>query len=286
MKLKGKKVMNRALLVLLFIAAASGFMVKTANANILITPTRVVFEDRDRFALVTLVNTSGKTRTYNIEWTFFKMLDGQSTYEAVDAPSSDFDLSKYIVFSPRRITLAPGASQKIRLALRRPEHVPDGDYHAHLKFYLDPDAPEEIIERQKEIIAKGKNRAGAAITINVSYSIPVFLIVGQPDAQAKIGDLSMERNQQSGGLQAKFTVHRTGGPYSVMGHIYIYHKGASGDEELVGEISNAHIFAEASSRNFDIPLTKEISGGALRIVVKHYNPGNSFVYDERTFPLQ
>lgn len=275
------KILKLRLFCMVFVAVI--MIANTATANILITPTRVVFEDRDRFASVMLVNNGGKTRTYNMEWSYFKMIEGGGSYETTDAPPSEFDPSKHIVFSPRRITLAPGASQKIRLALRRPAEIPAGDYHVHLRFFLDPDAPEEIIESHQN---SGQKRTGAAVAINVSYSIPVMMIVGQPDVQAKIGDLSMKRNPQSGNLHAVFPVERIGGPYSVMGHVYIYHRDNGGNETLVGEISNGHIFPEVNARTFDVPLTKEITGGALRVVINHYDPEKQYIYDERTFPLQ
>ena len=252
----------------------------------LITPTRVVFEDRDRFSSITIVNTGTKTRTYNIGWIFFKMIEGAGNYENVATPPSDFDLSKHIVYSPRRVTLQPGVSQKVRLALRRPGEIPDGDYHIHLKFSVDPDAPEDIVDKQSEEISKGGGRSGAAVAINVSYSIPVILIVGKPNVTASIGDLEMRRNKETGGLHAVFPVERVGGAYSVLGHIYVYHTGADGLEELVGEISNAHIFPEVDVRKFDVALTKEVTAGKLRIRIEHYNKLKGIIYAERSFSLQ
>ena len=279
-----KNVLNLLVGVVVFVTAF--VHVQPAEADILITPTRVIFEDRDRFASVMLVNNGGKTRTYNLEWSFFKMMEDDGTYETTEAPPSDFDPSQHIVFSPRRITLAPGASQKIRLALRRPESIPPGDYHVHLKFYLDPDAPEEIIESHKNDLDDGDSRAGAAIVINVSYSVPVFIIAGKPDVQATIGALSMKRNEQNGKLHAVFPVERSGGAYSIMGHVYVYHQDGSGNETLVGEVSNGHIFPEVTRRIFDVPLNREISGGSLRVVVKHFDNEENLVYAERSFPLQ
>lgn len=261
--------------------------VREATANILITPTRVVFEDRDRFQSVTLVNNSGKTRTYNIEWVFFRMLDGtKGTYEELDAPFSDFNLSKHVVFSPRRVTLAPGASQKIRLALRRPPEIPPGDYHAHLKFYLDADAPEDIIVREQESQLQQRG-ASAAVAINVSYSIPVFLTVGEPQVQATMGDLRLERNENSGNLHAKFNVERLEGPYTLHGYAEVFHVAPDGTQTLVGELSNGHIFPEANSRLYDVPVPNEFpSSGSLRVVLRHYDKSKGIVYAERSFPLQ
>tara|TARA_R110001592_G_scaffold20926_9_gene84616 strand:- start:2631 stop:3479 length:849 start_codon:yes stop_codon:yes gene_type:complete len=267
---------------------AGGFVVAPdVQANILITPTRVVFEGRERFASVTLANNGDKARTYNIDWVYFKMNEGDGTYKVEDAPPTDFDLSKYLVYSPRRVTLAPGASQKVKLALRRPNEIPEGDYHVHLRFAVDPEMPEDIIEHQGRDIQKGEGRSGAAIRVNVSYSIPVILIVGKPDVEARIGALSLKRNENTGGLSALIPVERVGKPYSILGHMYVYHVDDKGNEDKVGEISNAHIFAEANNRVFDVSLIKEISGGSLRVVLDRYDDQSGKTpYAEKTFPLE
>ncbi len=271
------------LMVIVTTFAVSG----NANADILITPSQVVFQDRDRFGSVILVNTGDEVRTYDVEWMFFKMIDGAAgNYEVVDSPPGEFDLSKYIIFSPRRVTLAPGASQKIKLALRRPSKIPEGDYHAHLKFALDPRAPEDVVERQKKDIETVEGSSGAAVSINVSYSIPVVLVSGKPEVDVDIKNLSLKRNENNGRLQASFAVERSGRPYSVLGHLYIFHIDDKGREEMIGEVGNAFVFSEVSSRLFDVVLSKEISSGSLRIVLKSYDKESDLVYVDKTFPLK
>jgi len=270
-----------------FMVLASIFGIyKSARADILITPSQVVFEDRDRFGSVMLVNTGNESRTYDMEWMFFEMIDGAGNYDVVDKPPSEFDLSKYVIFSPRRVTLAAGASQKIKLALRRPSEIPEGDYHVHLKFALDPKAPEDIVERQKKDIDTVDGSSGAAVGINVSYSIPIILVSGKSEVDVGIEELKLDRNQKSGSLEASFLLTRSGKPYSVLGHINVFHIDDKGREEMVGEIGNAFVFSEVNSRAFNIPLTKEITGGSLRVVVKNYDKESNFVYAEKTFPLK
>ena len=83
---------------------------------------------------------------------------------------------------------------------------------------------------------------------------------------------------------------REGGEFSVLGHLMAYHIDENGNEERVGEISNAHIFPEVDSRLFDLHLIKDIKGGSLRIVMYDYkfnrNGDDNFIYTERTFALE
>ncbi|MGH1456976.1 MAG: hypothetical protein ACRBDI_09365 [Alphaproteobacteria bacterium] len=253
--------------------------VHNSSASILITPTQVVLEDRDRFAVVTLVNNGREVKSYEIGWKAMEMIGGNGGYKDAEYGEGDFDLSQYIVFSPRRVTLVPGAKQKIRLALRRPESIPDGDYHTHLMFKSLPNVVDDTL------VALEKDHAEASVRINVNYTIPVVLRVGQADYSASIGQMEMVRNTQSGALEAKIPVVRDG-KYSVLGWLKLYHISADGVEELVGEVSNANLFSEIQNRILTSSVLKELSGGRLRVVLHYYDFEKNIVYAEREFPLE
>lgn len=273
-------------LVLIAALALCGLMSTTppAMANITITPTRVVFEGRDRFADVFLVNTGSAQKTYEMSWEFYEMQEEGTAYKSVESSVTDFDLSKHVVFTPRRVTLAPGAKQRVRLALRRPPgDIPDGDYRAHLTFGGVKTPPPPGDDQENE---SGQQRASASVSINVGYSIPVIFRAGEPNEGATIQSLQLKKNR-NGGLTAVIDVHRAEGPYSVMGHLFIYHVTTDGREDFVGEIGNAHIFPEVNRRVFEFPLQKEgIRDGAIKIVLKHYEKERNYVYDEKIFPVQ
>lgn len=250
----------------------------TTKADLTLTPTRVVFEDGDRFAKVTLVNSTNRRNTYNVGWVFYKMVEGRmAPYEPVEGSITDFDLTQYIVYTPRRVTLAPGGKQKIRLALRRPDEVPPGEYRAHMAFQP---VPEEELPAE----SSGETRTqSASVKVNVGFSIPVIFQAGEEDVAARIDSFALQRNQNSGMLEAMIKVDRIGGPYSILGHLYIYN--ANGD--VIGETSNAHVFPEINTRTFRVPLIDEnISGQDIRVVIEHFSNKENKVYAERSFPIQ
>ena len=269
----------RVFLVLLVVGVGIFAHAVPARADLMITPTRVLFQDRDRFKEVTLVNNGEKPQVYEISWVFFQMQEEGTPYKSVASSVTDFDLSKYMVFTPRRITLAPGASQKIRLALRRPEKVPEGDFRAHLKFAVVPDP----VDDSKHVGGK----PAAVVKINVGYTIPVIFRSGRPDVTADIGQIDIERDAKTGRLKVRVPITRDGGPYSILGDLFLYHEGPNGEEQ-VGRVSNANLFPEIGRRVFDVPLVKEIAGGSLRVVLKRdiTEKDGGGVYAEKTFPLQ
>ncbi|PCI57020.1 MAG: hypothetical protein COB36_01760 [Alphaproteobacteria bacterium] len=250
---------------------------RVALADMLITPTMVVFEGRDRFATVTIVNTGDKVKAYEFGWEFFDMKEEDGTYTLQDKPATDFDLSQHIVFAPRRVTLLPGAKQRVRMALRRSAEIPDGDYHVHFKF---SSAPNDL-----SVDKTLNGRVAMGVNIAVSYAIPVVFRVGEVQVKADIGEISLSRDARSGFINVAVPVVRVEGNYSVLGYLRIFHV-VDGQEELVGELSNANIFSEINSRVFDVHLTKEITGGALKVVLRYYDKKNDFIYDERVFDVE
>lgn len=261
------------------------FSSQSAKADITITPTKVIFEEGDRFKEVTLVNTSNETKTYDMGWQFFRMIGGTgtatgATLETIENSLTDFDLSQHMVFTPRRVTLLPGAKQKIRLALRRPAGVADGEYRAHLQFK----ALRNDIGPQTETDEAQAAANSAAVKINVSYTIPVIFRAGIPAISGKITDVKFSRNATSNRLEALVTVARGEGPYGVLGHMYIYdHTG-----KVIGEVGNAHVYSEVSDRVFKVPLIDEsnLSGGDIKIVLEHYSKDPALRYDERSIPVR
>ena len=254
------------------------FFTKTANATLGITPTLVTFEDGERFEHVTLINNTDETKTYAMSWRFFKMNEEGAPYRPIDESQTEFDVSEAVFFTPRRVTIPPQRAQKIKLALRRPKEIPPGDYHAHLQF--SPVTEEG--GSSSEDSASGEQRASAGVSINVGYSIPVIVRVGSVDQGIDIGQMTLKRNDK-GILIATVPLTRKEGPYGAMAHMYLYSV-VDGKEERVGEVSNANIFPEVLKRKIDVPLTKDLKGGQLKI--KLVDPQDeSVVLDEEVFPL-
>ena len=286
---KGKELMIKkycagfCLFLCVFILSLCAF--KQAHANLMILPTNIVFEGRDRYAVVTLINNGSTTARYNLEWTYHKMLPETGAYEHLEDLGDEFDLSKHLVLSPRRVSLAPKAKQKIRLALRRPADIAPGDYRAHLRFTAVPTKNEDS-DSKINVVAEDKEGAEASVKFVVSYSIPVFWRVGESDVKAELGQISLERNANTGMLDLLVPTERSAeSPYSILGYVMVYHIDEKGEEEFIGELSNANIFPEINNRTFRVLLTKDIEGGSLRVVLKE-RAKDGDVYTQKIYSLE
>lgn len=261
-------------------AAIWGFAVLfagSAYADLSITPTLIHFEDGDRYKDVTLINTSEETKTYEMSWKFLEMQETGASYKPVEGSVSAFDVSKYVFYTPRRVTIPAKGSQKIRMAFRRPKEVPNGDYSAHLLF--SPSENPEINTEKRQA-----QSAAAGVSVKVGYSIPVIVRAGQFVGAGDIGRINLTRSTRNK-LTVNVPVKRPAGDYGVIGAVKVYHLPAGGGEELVGEVVNANVFTEIDQRIIPVALNKEVSGGQLKVVLLSGKKNNDSVFDTETFPL-
>ena len=265
----------------LCVFAMSMFAHKQAHADLMILPSNVIFEGRDRYADVTLINNGNDSKYYQLGWSYNRMLPETGVYEHLESFGDEFDLSKHLVLSPKRVRLEPKAKQKIRIALRRPAEIAPGDYHVHLRFSALPAI------QGADVGAEGEGKAAANVNFVISYAIPVILRVGEDDVKVELGQITLERNPSTGKLEVLIPVKRSPeSPYSILGYFMIYHVDEDGNEEFVGELSNANIFPEIDNRTFRALLTKEVTGGSLRVVLNKRKKEDTDMYVEKIYPLE
>ncbi len=278
-----------ALLLLMgvLVTLSVSFIPRVANATITITPMYIVIEGRQRYGDFNLINTSDEEQTYEMNWRFFKMAEETGEYLIVDKPPTDFNIAENIVFTPRKVTLAPRETQKVRLALRLKGEPPaPGDYRAHLEFnQVKKDVPPEPPPVQNSSDPE-KHAVKVGVGVNVAYSVPVIYRVGEGDATATMGDVTTGINPNSGAVEVYVPVTRAG-TTSLMAILTVYYTPAGGTRTKVGEIANANIFSEATHRTFKCPLTvNELKGGALEIVYKESDPKKDVIFAQRTLTIQ
>lgn len=259
--------------------------VPAAYANVTITPTIIVFEGRTRYADVNLINITTSPHTYAIGWRFLKMVGDEGAYDNADKSLTDFDITKNMVFTPKRVTIEGNGLQKIRLGLRLKGEPPaPGDYRAHLEL-KDVGTPDILgIEPPKDLPPKtspDQKQVTVGVKVNVGFTIPVIYRVGESTAMPVFGKISTGMDKQNR-PEIIVPVTKVGGPtYGVLGTLKVFY-----NDKVVGEIKNANMFPEISSRTFKIPLSiPALQGGSVRIVYKHYDTQNETIYAEKTIPV-
>ena len=227
-------------------AAGAGLAATPAAAagpDLLVAPTRVVLEGQ-RGAEVILNNTGDAPATYRISLELKRMTaDGRlDPVEEADADPRERQTLDMISYAPRRVTLAPGQPQAIRIGVRAPAGLADGEYRAHMLFRGVPEvAP---------VTDAAPDANGVAIQLTPVYgiSIPIIVRQGQLASTATIGAVSPVVEDGQPGV----AVHLTrAGERSIYGQLRL--RAGRGDE-AVALVNGVAIYTELTDRDFTLPL--------------------------------
>ncbi len=107
-----KHTLVRSILVSLALCLCS-----VASADILISPTRVLMNDENRSATLTLRNPSDGSRTYRLNWED-KRANSKGRYTFVPEGEEWSPAKGMIRHSPRQITASPNDKQTIRFKVK------------------------------------------------------------------------------------------------------------------------------------------------------------------------
>ena len=172
--------MNRVLLSFVcFLVLLAGLSPQSSRAqgagDLVVTPTRVVFEDRTRNAQVTLSNRGAATATFRISLVDMEMTETGEMRQVEGSPQSS--AASLVRFAPRQIDIAPGAHQVVRLSLRKPADLADGEYRSHMFFRAVP--PQSVGRSVADDTALQDNELQIQLIPIYGITIPVIVRQGQ-----------------------------------------------------------------------------------------------------------
>lgn len=276
---KVKKPVFRVVCAAMLILCAS-VAIKPAAADMMLFPLRVFFKDGERMKGLTVLNTGNVQAIYRLELQHKRQLP-TGAYADMEAPADPaLDPAKWLVYSPRQVDLQPQGKQGIKLSLRRPPEMPDGEYRVHA-------ALTRIARDQIE--NTGENAPTTAkMMLNVGVAVPVVIRKGKYDTTASILGAKVfppAANGKDNRSQVELQVNRKG-KYSAVGKIEAFWTPPGGDEIKVNKGASFIIYPEVDTRTSKIFLDRPIQGGTLRIVFRGDDIDKGVVFDEKTFPVQ
>jgi len=247
----------------LFVGAVLLLFTATACADLMIYPTRLVIDGNQRATKVELINNGSQTAMYRISLVNRRMSE-TGEFSDIDAPLPGEQFSKDMLrYSPRQITLAPGAGQTVRLMVRKPANLEPGEYRSHLLFSKQPS-----VQEGRNLI-DDKEGVGVRITTLVGVSIPVIVRHGYTSAQVDLTGLKLSREGDR--IVADFVLERSGNQ-SVYGDIIAMFRPSGGKAQVVGRASGVAVYTPNPSRQASIVTNLEsgvtLSGGTLQITYR------------------
>jgi len=249
-------------------------------ASLLVTPSRVAFDVRDRSKEVILVNTSNQVRSYKLEWVNQRQNDEGGYTQILENEMESFGTAdQFLRYSPRRVTLQAGESQKVKVMARRRSNMSFPEYRSHLKFTALP--PDLVNNSDEQETSEG---ISMKLHLLLSYTIPVVLRTEAPASKVTISDLSFS-GEAANKQKLSFTMKKQS-PTSVYGDFTIYHID-NGEEKAIGFLNGVNFFHEQQTMRMSIPLHHALNQvkGQLKIVYKGTAEFADTIIDENSIML-
>ncbi len=232
-----------------------------AGAVLLLYPTEIVFEDNERSAEITLSNRGDQTGTYEMGWTHMTMTpEGGLVKHEGEVPWS---VQPFVRYSPRRVTLEPAQSQVIKIALRRGQDVPEGEYYAHFKVLTlrseDPSGTGEDADEPA---------AAFSITARSAVAIPVIWRNSRDRPSASIESVRIDVDANK--LHVDVRRH---GLLSVRGYLQLFESAPDGTRSSLAEPVPLVIYPSIDARAATIELNDGVRADSLPSgTVLYYSP--------------
>jgi len=250
------------------------FMSFQAYARVDIVPHLVIIENRERAGEIIVLNLAEEIGDFHLSVINYKQNEN-GVYEILDEPLSPlFDPKDVLRMSPKNFQLASLGRQKVRISIRKPADLPDGEYRFHI-VAMSPD--------RKHAKESGEN-ASVAMSINLGVAIPVIVRQGDLSVKGSVKDFELVDASQTESRkpELKFTALREG-EASTLGRIDVAWAPDGKTFEDIGFITNFKLFTEIDKRHGSIPLEKLPRGGTVRVL--YTDVRTKEVYDEVVFDL-
>ncbi|MEN8169273.1 MAG: molecular chaperone [Pseudomonadota bacterium] len=225
--------------------------VALAGANLMVTPSRIVFEDRTRTAQVTLLNTGDETGSFRIKFIRQQMTKNGQFVE-VKADEKGMFSDPMLRYSPRQISLPPGQSQVIRLMLRKPRNLEKGEYRSHLLFQSIPKSSKSGLESAIKSEQKGIT---VEIVPVVGISIPAIVRHGKLESSLTLDNARIiPADDANPTARISVDMNRSGNQ-SVYGDFRaIFTPSDGGAPMTIALVNGVAVYTPNALRKFSIPL--------------------------------
>jgi P pilus assembly chaperone PapD len=226
--------------------------------DLLVAPTRVVLDGRNGSEII-LNNIGEEPATYRISVELRRMTP-EGRLEEVTAPSAtDKVAQEMIMYSPRRVTLAPNQPQSIRIAARAPQGLADGEYRVHLLFRAIP-KPKPV----EATPAEAPKGLSFAITPIYGVTIPVIVRLGQLQVQAGIANVQLQ--QQDGKKAVSLELTRSG-QRSTFGEVRVLKAGVKDPIAVQRAVA---VYTDIGARKLVLPIDEGFKGDVRGPVTVQY----------------
>jgi P pilus assembly chaperone PapD len=235
-----------------------------ARAELMLHPTRIVFDKNARAAQIELINNGSAPASYRISLVNRRMSEAGQFEPAGQAQDGERFADEMLRYSPRQVTLQPGTAQTVRVMLRKPAELAEGEYRSHLQFDKLPE-----VEGAASIENQGKNATQIGVVLNalVGASVPVIVRHGATSASVTLGGLALQKDE-AGRPQLALAFGREGSS-SVYGDVSVTFTPKNGKVQTLGQVGGIAVYTPNRVRKATLPLQVpaglSLAGGVLDV---------------------
>ena len=251
----------------LYLAAVLGILSPSpALADIMLYPTRVVVEGGKRSAQVEIINRGQEPETYRIRVVNQRMTElGEIVPAEIVQPGEQF-ADAMVRYTPRQVTLQPGASQTVRISVRKPADLAPGEYRSHLQFDRIADAAG--LEDLEAATTTPSNEVSIVLRTLIGASIPVIVRHGQTSASVTLESLQIVPAPDGTAPELGFTFRREGNR-SVYGDVVATYIAPGKAPVEVGRATGIAVYVPNAERNarllLKLPEGVVLRGGEMQL---------------------
>ncbi|WP_417545412.1 molecular chaperone [Marinobacter sp.] len=255
-----------------------------ALAELMLYPTRIVFEGNQRAAQIELINNGSERATYRISLVNRRM-SKTGKFSSIDVPQPGEQFADDLLrYSPRQITLAPGSGQTVRILVRKPANLATGEYRSHLLFSKQPD-PEG--QNDIETRSASEDSIGVKLTMLVGASIPVIVRHGRTNANISLTNLELHQTAEKTPILA-LRLERSGNQ-SVYGDLAVSFTPRGGAEQVVARANGVAVYTPNPVRLANIALKPsdgiQLRDGVLRVTYREQAKDSGKLLGEASLQL-
>ena len=255
-------------------ATATAVPVNAIGANLNISPKRLSFDRTQRTASVYIFNQGTAPASFDIALVDRVMLpDGRITPldEAMASPDTQaiagrvHSAKPMLLTSPRRVTLAPGKGQTIRVRAAPGADLSEAEYRTHLTVTTVP--PRDLGYSAEQAAEQKPEELKFLVSSVFGLSIPVIVRATDPDVSARIENVKLGAVSASAdGVAAARTTPQVTldlvrtGAHSLFGNLEVRATRGRGGE-VIGVARGVGVYTEIDRRAVQIPLTRAPAKG-------------------------
>ena len=229
-----------------------------------VVPTRVIIDWPNRVAKFRLINNNKEQCRYIISANSMQMSNYGKCTKIESPDSDDIAIQRMLRFSPRKATLAPGEWQTIRLMVRKPANLADGEYRVNLLFEPLPDFKEKTSQNKQ-------NQAGLSVHFNyvINISVPVIMRFGTGGFVKITPHKPVLTISKAKKFILEIEFFREGS-YSFYGDVIVYHIDSNGTSpKEIGSNKGFSIYASSKKRIVKVPISDQnkqlLSNGKIKV---------------------